>query len=746
MRFEEIIGKKPYPHQEKTYEALSKGKSVILRAPTGSGKTEAAFVPFLQLRGTSLPSRMVYALPMRALVNSLSSRLNKYAPDIKVKAQHGKKLESQLFDADCVVATLDQVITSYACAPLSLGVRYGNIPAGAIAGSFLVFDEVHTFERELGLQSSFIMAERMKNLGLPFIFMTATLPTGFMKSLSKRLGARIIEVNEESLPGRMSRNVVLIPDLRELLCPESILAFYRKNPGRLIVVCNTVSKAVELYQKLKDKIKPEPILIHSRFFDDDRYRIEEKIERLFGKNSQEEAVLITTQVIEVGMDISANMVLSELAPIDSLIQRAGRCCRWGGDGNFRVFGVRHYAPYEKRFVDLTKDTLLKFQSRRLSWELEKSLVDQILDENFSGLSRPQAAGKALKYLSEGAFRGSSSIAERAVRDSLSVEVSIHDNPSTLGENMMFLPKCRILPSALNKFVDGVKPKVWVIEMDKEVDDDYNARIEAVPIRPGSLVFPNKFYVIHSSYACYSQEEGLVLGKSGISLSPYKMKKKSLDREPKEMPFETWKEHALNTVEVFGKKILPEEELIFSKLAKWIGKRREEILSLVRLVLVLHDLGKLNKEWQKKVGSQDKFLAHSGKAEKVKLPAHATISAYVLRDYLRRHWGNVPGDAAFFAIAHHHSVRSAKVPRYRLSDGWFDEVSDTLSSLTDIKLSWECLKNFEAQNEPTRLSNSFPAFEKEKTYTAYVVFSRCLRLSDREATSRLKDNDNKKKDR
>ncbi|MEW5816645.1 MAG: DEAD/DEAH box helicase, partial [Spirochaetota bacterium] len=162
--FKTLTGDESYPHQSATYEALARGESVILRAPTGSGKSEAVFVPFVELRGRSLPKRMIYSLPMRALVNSLHERFKEYAPKLDVKAQHGKKVESRLFDADCLVATLDHTITSYACAPLSLGVRYGNIPAGAVASSFHVFDEVHTFEPLLGLQSSLILAERMKNL------------------------------------------------------------------------------------------------------------------------------------------------------------------------------------------------------------------------------------------------------------------------------------------------------------------------------------------------------------------------------------------------------------------------------------------------------------------------------------------------------------------------------------------------------------------------------------------------------
>ncbi len=76
--FKKITGYDPYPHQIEIFEALSKGESVILRAPTGSGKSEAVFIPFLELRGKILPKRMTYSLPMRALVNSLHERFQQY--------------------------------------------------------------------------------------------------------------------------------------------------------------------------------------------------------------------------------------------------------------------------------------------------------------------------------------------------------------------------------------------------------------------------------------------------------------------------------------------------------------------------------------------------------------------------------------------------------------------------------------------------------------------------------------------
>lgn len=734
MRLEEII-ENFYPHQIATYRALEKGNSVILRAPTGTGKSEAAFIPFVDLRGKSLPSRMIYALPMRALVNSLQARFKNYSPALDIKVQHGQRTESLLFEAECIVATLDQVITSYACAPLSLGIRHGNIPAGAVAGSFLVFDEVHTFEPLLGLQSSIILAERMKNLGIPFVIMTATLPSGFMNSLAKRMNSEIIEVNEKDLPVRLKREVILHQNLEKKLSPESVLSLYKKHHSRLIAVCNTVARAIDLYRELKGKIIPEPILIHSRFLDDDRAKAEKNIENLFGKNGQKEAVLITTQVIEVGMDISCDLLLSELAPIDSLIQRAGRCARWGGKGEVIIFDITHHAPYNEKLINLTRKILLDKCGEKLTWELEKQMVDEVLEESFSQLAVPQAGAQAMMYLSKGAFEGKASIAEKAVREALSVEASICDDPAQLGNQVMFLPKCKIHPCTLKKFIKEVRPKAWLIEIDRNAEDDYSSTVESIPLSSETEIQPNKFYVIHSSYASYSPDEGLILGKAGSPLNIQEREKKSLDPDLKEIPRETWREHSKKTLKVFEETILPVEDFIYSKLALWLRENKESVLNLIKFALIVHDLGKLNNSWQRAIGATDKFLAHSGNRARRKLPPHATVSAYVLRDYLRQEWGNILGEAAFFAIAHHHSVRAAKVPRYRLRNGWLDEVDNILSETIGIKLPWECVRSFETQESPTTLSNHFPAFEKEKTYTSYVILSRALRLADRMAVEK-----------
>jgi CRISPR/Cas system-associated endonuclease/helicase Cas3 len=161
--------------------------------------------------------RMIHTLPTRSLVNQLETRMQGYvgrlaggkSGEIRVAAMHGQRPQTALFYADAVFATLDQVVSSYACAPLSLSVRQGNIPAGAVPGSLLVFDEVHTFEPELGLQSVLVLAARAVRMRVPFVIMSATLPDRFVIVLAERLGTTLIEAQGDHIAGRKKRTVTL---------------------------------------------------------------------------------------------------------------------------------------------------------------------------------------------------------------------------------------------------------------------------------------------------------------------------------------------------------------------------------------------------------------------------------------------------------------------------------------------------------------------------------------------------------
>jgi len=167
-----------------------------------------------------------------------------------------------------------------------------------------------------------------------------------------------------------------------------------------------------------------------------------------------------------------------------------------------------------------------------------------------------------------------------------------------------------------------------------------------------------------------------------------------------------------------------------KVASSWGLSKENLIEKVKFAIVLHDIGKLNKKWQERIGSSGEILAHSDNDNNVKLPDHATISAYVISDILNN-WGTM-GYAFRFAIAHHHSVRAKNVPDYELVPGWQDEIKRAVK-LANINIELNIDNKFGKQLSSTSL-NRFPLLKKNKIYRTYCILSRIIRLSDRIATA------------
>ena len=592
-------GVNPYPHQIKTFEYLSRGKPVLLVAPTGSGKSEAVFVPFLAMRGAVIPPRMIYCLPMRTLVNSLAERFKKIAEDysdLRICAQHGQKPESVLFYADVVVATLDQVISSFVCAPLTLGSRHGNVPAGAIMTSFTVFDEVHTFDPERGFQSSLILADRLYRMNIPFVFMTATLPETARKKLRERFcDIQEIIADENDIPVRKKRKVYF-EVVSGTLSPELVIKYHYENRGRTLVVCNTVNKAQKLYSELcllcKD-VKTE--IIHSRYLSEDRDHKETIITGDFGKqNPIKEAIVVTTQVIEVGLDLSADILITELAPVDALIQRAGRCARWGGFGKIVVCNeLETYAPYNSELVVSTQQEIPR--NGMLTWDLEMSLVDRVLGKYYLKYFDLQLAGRIMNSLSKAVYYGSTKDAANAVRQSDSIDVSVHNNPECLGLEVGKLPSISIPADILRNFLK--RKNILIKAVDTGYTDDSKASPKIKNVSKADDIVPGIFYIIPPEFARYSSELGLVVGESGENMDLIKIDERKNNRELPRPHLESFADHVEKSVNYLENVIFKKEGFALVLLSNYLKISETELKELIRFLVITHDLGKLNSEWQ-----------------------------------------------------------------------------------------------------------------------------------------------------
>ncbi|HEW92448.1 MAG TPA: CRISPR-associated helicase Cas3' [Thermotogaceae bacterium] len=714
-----------YPHQRETIEHILNGESVVLRAPTGSGKSEAVIVPFLTNINKTLPSQLIYSLPVRVLVDDLSRRFAKYSnvKGVNVAGHHGKRIETPLFYPPIIITTIDQTVGAYVCTPLSLPLRAGNIPAGAVSSAFLVFDEVHTFDPERALQSALILAKHSSKLNLPFVFMSATMPDVFLEKLGEIFDFKRVDANEKDILIRKNRKVHVYWEGKDkTLAGEDVIENYNKSKGKLIVICNTVSKAQDIYKEVENEVGCETVLLHSRFLEEDRKRKEEKLKDIFGKNSNKKGILISTQVIEVGLDISCDTMLTELSPIDSLIQRAGRCSRWGGSGFLHVYDVEKPSPYK---VDIMKDTraeIEKFEGELFDWETEKLLVNIVLGKYVEKWLKTENMARILSTLSQAAFEGNKRLAEDAVRSIFSCDISIHDAPDTL-ENVYCLKTINVHVGVLRKFFNDDNPTMWEL-VDNNIISDDSSSIIPQRIYDVESILPYHFYIVHPDCISYDENRGLLFEPGGNNFGfMEKEEEKIVEYDCKR---ETWVEHSKRTVDAFNHILLPRYKFAIERFASALKVEYDEFLERLQVSMLLHDIGKLNEGWQAKIGWDGKEpLAHSD-VYVGRLPSHAPISAYALSSVFYE-WNPEFGQAFYFALAHHHSVRASKMPKYKLIDGWEN-------CLRQLSVPDAYIDKIKADGEGGKLSGTFPELSNHvKLYRTYTFVSRLLRISDRIAT-------------
>lgn len=729
----------PATHQKEVWNALSNRKSIILRAPTGSGKTEAVCLPFLCME--CMPKRIIYSLPLRSLANQIADRIksyvNKLPQKLQVRLQHGERPESVLFSADAVVATIDQVVTSYACTPLTLPVRHGNIPAGAVMSSFLVFDEMHLFDPELGLQATRLICERLNRLGMPYAVLSATLPDSVVEFWKTYLGADPIEAQGEFVNRQVTiqwkDSTLSAEDLKQVLGMAN----------RILVVCNTVDRARDLYSQVAAHAKSTGYmcnLLHSRFLPEDRSQKEGLVVQSFGRKASPgtKALLIATQVVEVGLDISADLLLTEIAPVDALIQRAGRVARWGGKGEVWVYDVENPAPYREDLVNETRQILKANSGAFLDWPTAKKWVNEVLKEPYRRiLEEDNAYERVVAQLSRAAFEGSRAQAEAAVRDINTVEVTIHDNPKSLGMDVLRLPTISVHIGIAKKWAKEARQaraEVWRVEVDRNPSDvSTTVNMESITDEDISigdrLIFP-------PSVLTYSPDFGLQAGGSGSNFQPQAGQTRGVLFSA--LQKEGWIEHSSKVVQAMDQVLLDEGHAV-SALASLLGISEDEVKRTARLAACLHDLGKLNKDWQRSAGvsasaAPQDLMAHTNGRNYGSFPPHATVSAYALWPALVD-GGLLPrqlAKALCFATAHHHSVRAREVPAFEFHPAWEQAVEQALRQCgLNGAINLESIVTH--QQSPTNLREKFPPIEYERSYTSYILLSRWLRLADRIAT-------------
>lgn len=225
----------------------------------------------------------------------------------------------QPWGAKVIVCTADAVLG------LVQHYRVGMFSFPALAGAAFVFDEIHLYDDRLfGTLLAFLEAFR----GTPVLLMTATLQPRrreAIRALAQRLGEQVAEIGGPPDLERLPRYVIEPSELDE----ARKRAFAAVDQGqRVLWVVNTVERAVTLAQGAEQQgISVE--LYHSRYRYRDRLDRHRAVVDRFQPSARADGVLaVTTQVCEVSLDISADLLVTELADVAALIQRLGRLNRW----------------------------------------------------------------------------------------------------------------------------------------------------------------------------------------------------------------------------------------------------------------------------------------------------------------------------------------------------------------------------------------------------------------------------------
>jgi len=404
-----------YSYVEKLWKAICDNsiKVIFLRAPTGIGKTEAVLAPYLHqyLSGEYSFWSLVYVLPTRSLVTTMYTRFCKTISSVLTDLSRGPMLTldygspfiiKPYLEGDIVVTTYDTLI--YTIYGLRSWGRHYRLPLAKITGSLIVLDEVQLMQ-DIYWYTPDILPKHLRFLisyASKVIVMSATLPSKLVNDIKREIireikDDEIIEINclEEAERGNISIELhfeEIDEILSDLLRADTL---HDKLP--LLIVCNTVEKAANMYNKIVDQMKGssyEIILLHSRL----RFSTRKEREKIFERKKKRELILIATQVVEAGIDYNFRAIITECCPIDSLIQRIGRIARKPGDEGYAYISLhpqtikRATYVYSEEIISRAKEVITNYQDKiniaTKSSHIATSLVDeQYTDELVEKLSR-----------------------------------------------------------------------------------------------------------------------------------------------------------------------------------------------------------------------------------------------------------------------------------------------------------------------------------------------------------------------
>lgn len=388
----------PYFHQKKASETNG---NIVLTAPTGSGKTEASLMWLHKQMKENGQGRTFYILPFTASINAMFERLDERMQGNNeiVGVVHGKlseyiesrfgeekyswqneKLKHELKDSFRALVPPLKVATPFQLLKSIFGLKGFEKGIFEMSGGYFIFDEIHAYDPEVTAQIKVLIKFATQFMNVKVCLMTATLPTFLKKEFTDAIG----EYSEISADAELYQSFVR----HRIKVADGLLSEHiddiqqRLDAGdKVLVVSNTVRQAQDIYNRLEASKK---VLLHSAFNGRDRNHKEAEL------MSDDVKLLVGTQAIEVSLDIDYDVIFTEPAPLDALLQRFGRVNRHRVNGKYRppcdciVFAERNdvdkYIYKNEEVIARTLDALRTIQSKNSGVIAENELqfyIDQV---------------------------------------------------------------------------------------------------------------------------------------------------------------------------------------------------------------------------------------------------------------------------------------------------------------------------------------------------------------------------------
>lgn len=739
--------------QKDVYERLSDGRSVILQAPTGAGKTRAALYPFFRAweEGSDFPRKCIYSVPMRVLANQFNQEYTELAEShsrrlrpkevLTVKIQTGEHPDDPRLLGNLIFATIDQSLSSALAVPYSLSAKMANLNAGAFYSSYLIFDEFHLFpiDERSGAQGALVttlqLLAKLKGI-VPFILMTATFSSTMLDELSQRLGAEVVTVGKEeylqiaSGGGQEARRRYYHIHQNVLTADAVLTAHAEDQVTRSIVICNQVARAQKLYQELREhpeRGNVEIRLLHSRFTQEDRQAKEEDIRREFGKKIEERQIdtliLVATQVVEVGLDITCDRLHTEIAPANAIFQRAGRCARYPGEiGHVHIYQVpprrndEHkpdYLPYPLALCTASWQSFCERDGQEFDFEDEQTVIDEVHTDMDQKLLAAMDDQRSIiwKNIFGAMEEGDRSCRRDLIRRIDSITILAADPPERVGNPFtaqgfsLFRGSVYGIWQDLESLADEHDPgefedRLWTMQypmatgLDSE-DATEEERYTWHRIDHPDLINSTSLIAVNSAFCAYDEDLGFRIlspcEETGWTSEPGKVFRGNRFSDYS-YRLESYAKHIKTMVSIYEQKFQEEYTYVQRRLAEEWDLPLDKLDKAIRLAIACHDLGKLDKRWQhwvrlyqKEIGapisdancmavhtSYDPKNSSHQEAQKQAdrwgtRPPHAAESAVSAAKIIAKQIGDSEdlARAVLTAIARHHNPCTANHKQYEL---------------------------------------------------------------------------------